>query len=205
MAQMPVERSALAKRVGLGWREQPALQVVGPQLAHAFHFRLMLDSLGDHLTATAVGDIDDRAHEAPLERVGMDTTDEMTVDLDEVRLHRRPQLEAGIALPEIIQRDGEAHRLIMADGFPHQRRIQPRRLLGQLDHHLMRTQAEAPQQATRQAGRVGAIQQHIGRHVDEQPLRQAQRRPLLERTLATQAVELHQAAVLARRREHRQR
>lgn len=135
----------------------------------------------------------------------MNTADEVSVDLDEVRPNRRPQLEAGVPFTEVIQRDGEAHRLVMADGLTHQCRVKPRGLLSQLDDDLMRVQPMAMQEVTCQSPRMRTVQQHLRRHVQEQALTQALLGPLLKRQFTTEAVQLGEAPMLASRLEHRHR
>lgn len=73
-----------------------------------------LDAFGDHLDAHLVAQADQMLDDGLAGRVLVDLPDQIHIDLDQVRLEIRQQLQPRIAGPEIVDGGLEAAALVLA-------------------------------------------------------------------------------------------
>ncbi len=204
-AQARHQRTGVTRGVLLRPFEQVALDQVDAHFGQYAELFDQFDAFGDHLRARHLGHLQDRLDEFALHRIPMDAVDEVAVDLHVVRAQLGPQAQAGITGAEVVQGDREAHRAVVMQGVVQQLVIVDRRLLGQLDHHLARRDAEALQQLERASGLVRRLEQRLGRYVEEQLALELQVAKTLAGGPARELLKFAEAAGVAGHGEQRQR
>jgi hypothetical protein len=120
--------------------ETPVLVKPTFGLAHERELRVGLDALGDHGRVRARGVGDHGLEHAERGRIVLGVEDHRAVDLDEVDRRAAQQLEAGVAGADVVERDLEAELAQQRD-LAHDVPESRRRVLGQLEHELVRLQA----------------------------------------------------------------
>lgn len=127
-----------------------------------------LDALGDHGDAEIDAQADDRGDDHPARQAGVDAADQLHVELDDVRLEAREQVEPGVAGAEIVERGAEAHLPIGRDDVRDMRRIGHLLVLGELEHEPVGRQAGGARGAQRQLDAGGGRIDRVGQEIDRQ-------------------------------------
>jgi hypothetical protein len=95
--------------------QQKALQQVDPEVPQAGQLLRGLDPFGNHPDAEVAADHHDPGHDGALDRVAVDAAHQLHVELDEVRLEHRKQVETGIASAKVVDGGLEPHLPIRLD------------------------------------------------------------------------------------------
>lgn len=169
-----------------------ALHQVGAQGAHRFVFRAGFHAFGDGAAAQGLGDFDDGFDELALGPVLVNALDEMPVDFDEIRVHLRPQGQAGIARPQVVQGHHEAHAAVVQQRGLHQVDVVDLVGFGDFDHHPPRIQPLRLQVLQGAAVDEILVQQRHGTDVDKQLARQSQPRESANHRFTAKEVQFQQ-------------
>ncbi len=164
--------ASVAGRMFLRAAEQVALHQVDAHFSQHREFFRQLDPLGNHLRARGFGDLQNRTDKLSFQCILMNAINEMPVDLHVIRTQFRPQAQARIPCTQVVQRNGKTHRPIVMQSGLQQLKVIDWRLLGELDDHLARRNAQVLQQLQRSSGLVRGFEQGFRRDVEEQLARQ---------------------------------
>ena len=173
-------RRGATEQVALAAADRAARRRAG--IAQERELRVGLDPLGDHGRVRARGVGDHGLQHAERGRVVRGVGDHGAVDLDEVDRRAAQQLEAGVARADVVERDLEA-QLPQPRDLAHDVPQPRRRVLGELEHELVRLEADRAHGVDQgRAGEHVALerlrrdveeQQRVGGQVGRQPQRAA--------------------------------
>src|SRR6185503_19631314 len=125
-----------------------------------------LDALREEPGMDAPPERDERLHECLLGVVARDPPDDLLVDLDDRRVERGDEREAGIARAGIVDGEPEPQAAQRLDLALERDDVLDRLLLGALERHLARRQAGGPDRLRELLGGELRIEQRRGREVD---------------------------------------
>lgn len=169
---------AYARR-GVRAVEEIALQQIGAQGAQGPALAGSLDAFGDGSAAQGAGDLDDGLDELAFGLVVIHALDEVAVDFHEIRIHLRPQRQAGISCAQVVQRHPKAHVAVMQQGALHEVDVLDRVGLGDFHDDARRVQLRLLQEAQGLAVGEVLVRQGQGADVDEQRAGQLEARELV--------------------------
>ena len=156
----------------VGHAQEPALRVADVQLAHHRQVRGGFDAFGNDRGAQVLRDLQNGAHHVLLALIVADAVKEITVDLDQLGLGFRPELQIGIADAVVVERDAHAG-LAQAGECVVQlaHAVRQRVLFGELDDDAARFECAileqpgrhvvAPQRPVMEQGRSGQVEEQL--------------------------------------------
>lgn len=156
----------LRQHLHLRSREVVPLQQVNAQIAQAQRFLARLDALGDYGDAELGAHARDRVRDEAPYAVLVNVARQSHVDLDDVRLELREQIQPRMAGPEIIDRRAHAVAFVFGEDRHQMVRVARGLILGDFEDDLLLGEAGARGRFERGADAGGRLVDRIGQKVD---------------------------------------
>jgi hypothetical protein len=123
------------------------LDLVAAEVAQAAQLPLRLDALGDDPQRQAVAEVDDRLHDDLVVRAVLEVLHERLVDLQPLDRQALDVGERGVAGAEVVDREGHAELVQVAQALRRGLAVLDDRVLGELDVERGRIEAALAQHA----------------------------------------------------------